>query len=49
MLALVVSVLLVYVGLEHVKPKLLKLACIFAGGYESLLLLAGLAHHLLHN
>ena len=49
MLMLVVSLLLVYVALEHVKPKFLKVVCILAGAYESLLLLAHLAARLTHS
>jgi uncharacterized membrane protein len=49
MLMLVVSLLLVYVALEHVKPKFLKVVCIAAGAYESFLLLAHLALRLSHN
>ncbi len=49
MLVIVVALLLVYVGLEHVKPKLLKVACILAGGLQFSLICIGLAHHLWHN
>lgn len=48
MLMLVVSLLLVYVALEHVKPKFLKVVCILAGAYESCLLLIGLARDIPH-
>ena len=49
MIMLVVSLLLLYVGWKHVKPKFLSAVCILAGSYEAAALLFGLAHHLLHN
>ena len=47
--AFLTSLLLVYVALEHVKPRLLKVACILLGSYQILMIVAGLARHLLHS
>jgi hypothetical protein len=50
---LVVSLLLIYVALEHVKSKFLKVVCIVAGWWEVLIIVVNfsiaLVQHLSHN